>query len=135
MLRKLTSNLAISNIDEIKALFVNDVGEINYMDFIYRIESEMSTKFQQLEQTSVLSEFLDQAQISQEQKALAQLTFRDLIQFDREIGIVWKELFKTIDHLGTGVVHHSKVESIFLTNGIPLRIEAINLLKRIFVKN
>lgn len=64
MLRKLTSNLAISNIDEIKALFVNDVGEINYMDFIYRIESEMSTKFQQLEQTSVLSEFLDQAQIS-----------------------------------------------------------------------
>lgn len=63
--------MAISNIDEIKALFVNDIGEINYMDFIQRIESEMSTKFQQLEQTSVLSEFLDQAQISKEEKSLA----------------------------------------------------------------
>lgn len=82
-----------------------------------------------------MSEFLDQSQLSHKERELAQLTYSDLIEHDRQVGVVWKELFKTIDILGKGVVHHSKVQSILVTNGIILKQDSIDLLKKLFLKN
>ena len=68
VLRKLTTNLAISRVDDLAQMFLSMDGQIYYMSFIDRINKEISSKFQKLEQTNILNEFLGQANLAQRER-------------------------------------------------------------------